>query len=33
VDYLFGYDATTGVVAGLDVREAGRAYVFDPETA
>ena len=31
VDYLFGYDATAGRRRGLDVRDAHREYVFDPE--
>ena len=33
VDYLFGYDATAGVVAGLDVRAASRVLrASTPET-
>jgi cobaltochelatase CobN len=33
VDYLFGYDATTGVVADWMYEKLAQAYVFDPETA
>ncbi|GAA5173564.1 cobaltochelatase subunit CobN [Pseudonocardia eucalypti] len=33
VDYLFGYDATTGVVADWMYEKLAEAYVFDPETA
>jgi cobaltochelatase CobN len=32
VDYLFGYDATTGVVADWMYEKLAEAYVFDPET-
>ena len=32
VDYLFGYDATTGVVADWMYEKLTEAYVFDPET-
>ncbi len=32
VDYLFGYDATTGVVAGWMYERLAEAYVFDPQT-
>jgi cobaltochelatase CobN len=32
VDYLFGYDATTGVVADWMYEKLAQAYVFDPET-
>ena len=33
VDYLFGYDATTGVVADWMYEKLAESYVFDPETA
>jgi cobaltochelatase CobN len=33
VDYLFGYDATTGVVADWMYEKLAAEYVFDPETA
>jgi cobaltochelatase CobN len=33
VDYLFGYDATTGVVADWMYEKLAQEYVFDPETA
>jgi len=33
VDYLFGYDATTGVVADWMYEKLTEAYVLDPETA
>jgi cobaltochelatase CobN len=32
VDYLFGYDATTGVVADWMYEKLAESYVFDPET-
>jgi cobaltochelatase CobN len=32
VDYLFGYDATTGVVADWMYEKLTETYVFDPET-
>jgi cobaltochelatase CobN len=32
VDYLFGYDATTGVVADWMYEKLAQSYVFDPET-
>jgi cobaltochelatase CobN len=32
VDYLFGYDATTGVVADWMYEKLAEAYVFDPAT-
>jgi len=32
VDYLFGYDATTGVVADWMYEKLTESYVFDPET-
>ncbi|MDX6739230.1 cobaltochelatase subunit CobN [Actinocorallia sp. A-T 12471] len=31
VDYLFGYDATTGVVADWMYDQLGRTYILDPE--
>jgi len=33
VDYLYGYDATTGVVADWMYEKLAESYVFDPETA
>ncbi|MBV9315624.1 MAG: cobaltochelatase subunit CobN [Pseudonocardia sp.] len=33
VDYLYGYDATTGVVADWMYEKLAAEYVFDPETA
>jgi cobaltochelatase CobN len=33
VDYLFGYDATTGVVADWMYEKLAAEYVFEPETA
>jgi cobaltochelatase CobN len=33
VDYLYGYDATTGVVADWMYEKLAQEYVFDPETA
>ncbi|MGI8816589.1 MAG: cobaltochelatase subunit CobN [Pseudonocardia sp.] len=32
VDYLYGYDATTGVVADWMYEKLAESYVFDPET-
>jgi cobaltochelatase CobN len=32
VDYLYGYDATTGVVADWMYEKLAEAYVFDPDT-